>query len=232
MKRLWATCGRILLLATATALSSCSGGSNSTNDYAGDLAIPPNNIVSTRVDRIGDASAAIGSPWDITQVQSTLVEGPFRNEYVSLQVSVSFAQDVSTALPPTGQPLIGHPDRLGVELLLDIDGSAGTGISERVCSSTPNVGGIDAFVDAGGYNGRNTDGSYPILNTSGLRVDDAPVTVSGHTITYSIDLAAWGVPATGIPKTKVSVIAFNGSGAGGIATDCAPDSGPMSVSGS
>jgi hypothetical protein len=184
------------------------------------------------VDPGGDAAAPGGVVWDITQVRTTLVEGPFRNEYVTLQVAVSFAQDVSSALPAPGGQLALHPNNLGVEILLDTDGNASTGTAEYACSSTPNISGVEAAVDAGGYHGRNTDGSYPILDTSGLRKDDAQVTVVGHTVTYSINLAAWGVPSTGIQKTRVVAIAYNGFGAGGgSATDCAPNSGTMSVSG-
>ena len=219
-----------LALAVAT-LAACSSASSGNNGSSG-LAIPPHNIVSTMVDPAGDAATPGGVAWDITQVKTTLVEGPFRNEYVTLQVAVSFAQDVSTALPAPGGQLALHPNNLGVEILLDIDGNASTGTTEYACSTTPNVPGVEAAVDAGGYHGRNTDGSYPILDMSGLRKDDAPVSVVGHTVTYSIDLAAWGAPSTGIQKTRVSVIAFNGYGAGGgIATDCAPNSGTMSVSG-
>ncbi len=226
------TLGRLpLLLMICIALAACGGGTNSSNDTSA-LAIPPHNIVVTQTDPTGDASASAGVAWDITQVQSTLVEGPFRNEYVKLQVAISFLQDVSSALPAPGQPLANNPGRLGVEILINKDGTNATGISEAACSPTPNIGSIDAFVDAGGYNGRNADGSYPILDTSGLKIGDAPVNISGHTITYSIDLAALGSPATGIPKTQIYVIAFNGYGEGGIETDCAPNGGPLSVSGS
>jgi hypothetical protein len=220
-----------LFLVFGTLMISACGGGSTSGDTSG-LAIPPNNILVTRADPVGDATASGGTPWDITQVQTTLIEGPFRNEYVSLQVAVSFAQDVSNALPAPGHLLSGNPNSLGVEILLDIDGNSNTGTSEYACSSTPNIPGVEAAVDAGGYNGRYPDGSYPILDTAGLVKDHAPVSVSGHTITYSINLAAWGVPATGLQKTKVSVIAFNGFGTGGgLETDCAPNSGPMSVSG-
>jgi hypothetical protein len=221
---------QLLFLIVPVVLAACTGGS-STSDGSSGLAVPPQNIMVTRVDPIGDASAAAGTPWDISQIQTTLIEGPFRNEYVKLEVAVTFAQDVSGALPPSGQPLLNNPNRLGVEILVDLDGSSGTGISESVCSSTANTSGIDAFVDAGGYNGRYADGSFPILNTSGIKIDSAQVSISGHTITYLIDLAALGAPGSGIQKTKISVIAFNGSGQDGVETDCAPDAGPMSVSG-
>jgi hypothetical protein len=210
---------------------ACSGSSTS-NSGASGLAIPPNNIVSRTADPVGDTIASGGTTWDITEIQTTLVEGPFRNEYVTLQVAVSFAQDVSNALPAPGQDLVNHQNALGVEILLNIDGNTGTGIPESACSSTPNIPGVDAAVDAGGYSGRSANGSYPILDTRGLKKDEAPISISGHTITYSIDLAAWGVPATGIQKTTISVIAVNGSGPGGSSTtDCAPNAGPMSVSG-
>jgi hypothetical protein len=220
---------RVLSLLAAISLAACSGGSGTDNSSG--LAIPPHNIVSTSVDPVGDAIAAAGVAWDITQVQTTLVEGPFRNEYLTLQVAVTFSQDVSAALPPPGQPLIGHPERLGVEILLNTDGSDATGLSEAACSASPSVTGIDAFVDSGAYGGRNLDGSFAILDTAGLKRDDAPVSVTGHTVTYSINLAAWGSPSTGIQKTKVLAIAFNGFGESGIETDCAPNSGAISVSG-
>jgi hypothetical protein len=210
-------------------LVACGGGSVST-DSSG-LAIPPHNIVSTVDDATGDATASAGVAWDISRVQTTLVEGPFKDEYLTLQVAVSFTQDVSTALPNPGQPLRGYPDRLGVQILLNIDGSANTGSPGYACSQSATVPGVDAVVDAGGYAGRHADGSYTILDSKGVAHDVAPVSVSGHVITYTIGLAAWGAPATGIQKTKISVIAFNGSGQDGVATDCAPDAGPMSVSG-
>ena len=218
-----------LLLAGTTAIISCGGGSGS--DGSSGLAIPPNNIVSTITDPPSDATASAGTAWDISGVQTTLVEGPFKNEYLTLLVAVTFVQDVSAALPAPGQQLIGNADRLGVQILLNLDGNDSTGTAGYACSRTANVPGIDAVVDAGGYGGRGTDGSYAILSDKGVLHDRAPVSVSGHTITYSINLAAWSAPATGIQKTKVAILAFNGSGENGIETDCAPNSGPMSVSG-
>ena len=217
------------LLAAATALASCSGGSGSTG--SSELAIPPKNIVSTVTDPIGDATASTGVAWDISQVQTTLSEGPFKNEYLTLLVAVTFVQDVSAALPDPGQPLRGYPDRLGVEIYLNMDGNDGSGTSGYACSSTPNIPGVDAVVDAGGYGGRRPDGSYAILTDKGVVHDEAPVSISAHTITYTIDLAAWSLPPSGIQRTKIAVIAFNGAGANGIETDCAPNNGPMSVAG-
>lgn len=221
----------ILVAFVLATVVGCSGSTTNDGGSSG-LAIPPNNIVSRSADSVGDTTASGGTAWDITEVQTTLVEGPFRNEYVTLQVAVSFVQDVSNALPVPGQDLLGRQSALGVEILLDIDGDTGTGISGYACSSTQNIPGVEAAVDAGGYNGRNASGSYPILDIRGLKKDEASVSVSGHTLTYLIDLAAWGVPATGIQKTRVTVIAVNGFGAGGsTTTDCAPNAGPMSVSG-
>jgi hypothetical protein len=187
--------------------------------------------VTTTIDPVGDAAASSGVPWDISKVQTTLVEGPFRNEYLKLLVAVTFAQDVSAALPGPGQPLRGNPNSLGVEVLLNIDGSDGTGTSVSACSNAQKSPGIDALVDAGGFEGRLSDGAYPIFTNTGIVHDEATVSVSGHIITYTVSLAAWGAPVTGIQRTKVSVIAFNGSGQNGVETDCAPDSAPVSVAG-
>lgn len=210
-------------------LAACSGGTGGTG--SSELAQPPNNIVSTISDPAGDASATAGVAWDIVGVQTTLIEGPFKNEYVTLQIAVTFAQDVSNALPAPGQALRGYPDRLGVEILLNIDGLDSTGTPGYACSSGPNIPGVDAVLDAGGYGGRLADGSYAILDNKGVLRDEAGASVSGHTITYLINLAAWGVPTTGIQKTKIAVIAFNGFGQDGLETDCAPNNGTMSVSG-
>jgi hypothetical protein len=222
---------RPLLILALMTTAACSGGSTAGDGGSSGLAIPPHNITVTQADPLGDASSPGGIPWDITAVQTTLVEGPFRDEYVTLQVAVTFAQDVSNALPAPGQLLRNNPNSLGVEIFLDIDGNASTGAPQYACSTTPNALGIEAAVDAGGYSGRNADGSYPILDSKASRRDDAPVAVSSHTITYSIDLAAWGVPATGVQKTKISVVAFNGFGGTGYSTDCAPNGGSLSVSG-
>ncbi len=210
-------------------LVACGGGSSG-NGVSG-LAIPPHNIVATMTDRIGDSIPGLGTRWDISGVQTTLLEGPFRNEYVKLQVAVTFTQDVSAALPSPGSALVGYPGLLGVEIFLDIDGNSTTGTKAFQCSSVLNLPSIDAAVDAGGVEGRLADGSYPIVDASGIPQDEATVIVAGKTVTYSIDLAAWGSPATGVPKTRVAVAAYNGSTTGSAVTDCAPDSGTMSVSG-
>ena len=223
------TITRLLLLFGALTVAACGGGSGATG--SSDLAIPPNNIVATVTDAVGDARASAGMVWDISQVQTTLIEGPFRSEYLTLLVAVTFVQDVSVALPAPGQPLRGNPNGLGVEILLNVDGSDSTGTPESACSQTQSSPGIDALVDAGGFEGRLSDGAYPMLTDAGVVHDEAPVSVSAHTVTYTVNLAAWSAPATGIQKTKISVIAYNGAGQNGIETDCAPNSGPMSVSG-
>lgn len=212
-----------------SSLTACGGGATGNGDSG--LAIPPHNLTATRSDALGDTISGPGTRWDITAVRTTLVEGPFRNEYETLEVAVTFAQDVTNALPGPGQTLIGKPDLLGVEIFLNIDGSDATGTTTFQCSSVPNLPGIDAAVDSGGAGGRRADGSYPVVDANGYPQDEASVSVSGKTVTYSINLAAWGAPATGIPRTRVAVAAYNGSTTGSAVTDCAPDSGTMSASG-
>ena len=208
-------------------LTACSGGSGNGDANAG-LAIPPHNVVVTHIDASGDARGGGGTAWDITQVQTTLLEGPFRDEYVTLNVAVTFSQDVSSALPVAGASLADHPELLGVGILLNTDGNS-TGASDYLCSSSPNISGIDAYVDPGTYQGRRANGSFPILDANGIPKDEATVSVAGHTITYTINLAAWGSPPTGLPNTSLAVIALNGAN-GGTQTDCAPDASTFRVS--
>jgi hypothetical protein len=163
-------------------------------------------------------------------VQTTLVEGPFRNEYETLKVAITFSQDVSGALPLPGGTLSGHPELLGIGILLNIDGNVSTGASGYICSSQPNIQGMDAYVDIGAYEGRLANGSYPIMDSNGIPKDEAAATATGHTVTYTINLAAWGNPSTGVPKSTLAVIAQNGAN-GGTPTDCAPNSTAFSISG-
>ena len=227
MRRKLAWCS--LISPVLMALTACTGGSGGGGGDSG-LAIPPHNVVFTYADSVGDASGNGGTAWDITGVQTTLVEGPFRNEYETLQVAVTFAQDVSTALPSARQTLSDHPELLGVGILMNIDGNTLTGGPGYICSSRPNAAGNEAYVDPGEYEGRLADGAFPILDANGIPKDEAQVAISGHTLTYTIDLAAWGSPSTGLPKTTIAVIAQNGAN-GGTQTDCAPNSTMFAVSG-
>ncbi|MGH7709293.1 MAG: hypothetical protein ACREM6_15470, partial [Vulcanimicrobiaceae bacterium] len=150
--------------------------------------------------------------------------------YDKITIAVTFAQDVSSALPAPGSTL-SQPGQLGVLIGFDSDGNDATGTYGGCgLSGTP----FEFNLDPGNF-GRRADGGYNILgqNPAGQPTgSEATVSVNGRTITFTIQLAAVGVGGPNIPKLKVQVVAFNGVHPAlnyPLPTDCAPDAGEIAT---
>ena len=124
------------------ALIGCGGGGGGGDPAPGNRPLPP--ITFSHIFPQGDASAAQGTAWDIVGVKTTLTgqSGDTVTElYDTLRVDVTFAQNISNALPAPGTSLNSPTGtQLGVAIGLDTDHDKSTG-SLQPCdiasSSTP-----------------------------------------------------------------------------------------------
>jgi hypothetical protein len=147
--------------------AGCSGGGGGGGSMP--TATPPPPVVVTRTFPSGDATAAGGgTAWDIVGVKTTLT-GQFAsgggNLYDTLRVDVTFAQDVSNALPAPGQPLSGL-GQLGVSIALDTDGNPNTG-QFLTCSTTNALKPFEYASDQGNDPSRLSDGNFTVIGPSG-----------------------------------------------------------------
>jgi hypothetical protein len=214
------------LLGTCIALSSCGGGGSSVPPPS--AAAPP--VISfNHVFPQGDAKAAQGTAWDIVGVKTTLTGQAGTNAgstYDTLRVDVTFAQNISNALPAPGQPL-NSGSQLGVAIAFDTDDNINTGAYET-CNPASGLTPFDYGSD-NGSDGRLIDGNYSISNGSGVIYSGPPnppaeaiTSVSGNVVTQSFFLPTLQVFAgTSVPKIGVGVASLNGAGLL-IQTDCVP----------
>jgi len=212
------------------ALSACSGGGGS-GGGGGGTPPPPPVITFSHTFPAGDAVAQKGTAWDIVGVTTTLT-GQFGSaasqRYDTLRVDVTFAQDISSALPAPGQPLsLGTSlgaTQLGVHVLINSDGNTSTGL--YVGCSGPTSKPFEDFSD---NVTRISNGNYGIFGPGGGLLsqgapnppDEAVTTVAGQVLSQTFFLPALGV-TTGrnVPHIGVSVSALNGIDPN--ATDCVP----------
>jgi hypothetical protein len=222
------------IIAAASLFAGCSGGGGGTTVPA---ATPPPPIVVTATFPAATATAAGGgTAWAITAVRTTLTgtgSAAYGSPYDTLQVAVTFAQDVAGALPAPGAKLAG-PGELGIAVALATRGGGGIGD----CRGAPL---FDFASDPGAVPARLLDGNYNILSgaqgvplQSGLAggnpTDEAVTMVDGHTIVQTFRLVAVDGLAQGVPHIGVGVGSFNGSGSTR-PTDCVPASGSIAASG-
>jgi len=221
---------------TAAALfAGCSGGGGAGPAPA--PTPPPPIVVTATFPAVAATAAGGGTAWAITAVRTTLTGsggGADGSPYDTLQVAVTFAQDVTGALPAPGAKLAG-PAELGIAVGLATRG--GGGISD--CRGTPL---FDFASDPGAVPARLLDGNYNILSgaqgvplQSGLPggnpTDEAVTTVAGHTIVQTFRLLAVdGLAQGAVPHVGVGVGSFNGSGSTE-PTDCVPASGTIAAGG-
>ena len=223
-----------VILSTLT-LASCSGaGSGSGPNQS---ATPPPPIVRTYSFAPGKASATAGTAWDIIGVQTTLT-GRFANgggnSYDTLKVDVTFAQDISNALPPPGT-MLNQGNQLGVVIAFDSDNNLSTGNFLSCDEANRKLTPIEYFTDQGNNPNRLLDGNYSILGPSGTPISigsnadpasEAVVSISGSVFTESIFLPAIGVSAGSVaPKFGIIVASDNGANGGPNNTDCLPTDG-------
>jgi hypothetical protein len=228
-------CFTALAAGAAATAAGCTGGGGNGSVPA---ATPPPPIVVTRTFPASAATAAGGgTPWAITAVQTTLTgsgAAAYGSAYDTLQVAVSFAQDVSSALPAPGSRL-AEPGQLGIAVALGTRGNGGIG----------DCGGARIFdfaSDPGAEPARLLDGNYNILSgaqgvplqsgvAGGNPADEAVTAAGGHTIVQTFRLLAVdGLAQGAVPQIGVGVGSFNGSGST-TPTDCVPAAGSIAAGG-
>jgi len=213
----------------------CSGGGGGAPGPS--VGTPPPPIVVTAAFPAAAATAAGGgTPWAITGVRTTLTGSgadAFGSPYDTLQVAVTFAQDVSGALPPPGSKL-ASPGQLGITVGLATRGAGGigdcTGASVFDFASDP--GTDPARLQDGNYNIESGAQGVPLQSgiAGGNPLDEAVTVISGHVIVQTFRLLAVDGLAPGIPDVRVGVGSFNGASTA--PTDCVPATGTIAAGGS
>jgi hypothetical protein len=216
------------VFATCIALSACSGGGGSGGGGTPPISGAPPIISFSHIFPQGDATAASGTAWDIVGVKTTL-SGEAGDDagqlYDTLRVDVTFAQDVSNALPALGA-FLNSGSELGVGIALNTDDNAATGAFDT-CNVTSQVTPFEYVIDPGQRYGRLADGNYTIASVGGPIYTGAPnppeealTTLAGHVFTQIFFLPALHVTgASSIPSIGIDVAALNG--VAGV-TDCVP----------
>ncbi len=215
------------LIVTCFALAACGGGGGG-GGTPPPANTPPPEISFSNVFPQGDATATQGVAWDIVGVKTTL-SGRFgesiANLYDTLRVDVTFAQDISNALPAPGQSLtLGF--QLGISIGFDTDNNVQTG-TYSVCNLGSGVNPFEYRSDTGAGQGRLIDGNYSILNGAGPiesgasdPASEAVTSVKGNVLSESFFLPAINViRSSTVPRIGYNVVAINGAGA---KTDCVP----------
>ncbi|MGP6157729.1 MAG: hypothetical protein ACLPYS_09540 [Vulcanimicrobiaceae bacterium] len=157
--------------------------------------------------------------------------------YDTLQIDMTFQQDISSALPAPGQGL-SLGTQLGVATFFDPDGNPATGDLQGCSASgtTPFV----YYTDEGAGLGRLLDGNYALENITGPAYTtgnaggfpglEAVTSVAGHVLTQEYKLSAVGVVTAQIPKLEVQFLVYNGLR--GPVTECIPlDESELAVGG-
>ncbi len=212
--------GAALLGAALT--SACSGGGGGS---------PPPTFTAPPVISFshafpgGDALKGHGTAWDIVSVRTALTgqnPGGDGQSYDTLRVDITFAQDISSALPLPGSMLTGD-GQLGVSIGYNVDGQRATGrysfcdvaaVDKPFEFETDNV---NRIVD-GNYAIKGA-GDVPIVNGPPNPQVEAQTVVSGNTLSQTVILGNLGVNAgAAVPHIGIAVLASNGYWG----TDCVP----------
>jgi hypothetical protein len=218
------------MIVALQATTACSGGGNGgSNTVPPTGATPPPVITESYTFPSGDATATAGTAWDIVGLKTTL-SGQYGdangNSYDTLRVDVTFAQDISGALPAPGQQLLTG-NQLGVQIFIDADGNPATG-SNATCNASSKLRPFEFLTDQGDDPYRLPDGNYSILGIGGAQTTEvsgpageAITDVNGHVLSETFFLTVFGVfDEARIPKIGVAADAFNGATISG--TDCVP----------
>ncbi len=219
-------------LGATLALCACGGGGG------GGGTPPPTSppvVTENYTFPSGDATSSPGgTAWDIVGV-TTKLSDQFHtaNAYDTLEVDVTFAQDISTALPAPGQQLTGG-GQLGVEVAIDVDGNPNTGVY-GICNATNPLRPFEYLSDPGDDPSRLSDGNYSIIGPDGGPIYEGPsnppaeaqTTISGNILKQIFYLVSLGVAdGTSIPKIGVAAVSFNGLPH---PTDCVPPGNGVEV---
>jgi hypothetical protein len=208
------------------AVTACSSGGGSSTPQA--TAPPPIVVTHTYPANVAAPSGG-GTAWDITQVTTTLTSvepGAAGNLYDTLQINITFQQDISSALPAPNTRLTGGT-QLGVGTAFDPTGNGkGTIQGCATAGTTP----FTYATDEGNFLGRLSDGNYALLDSNGVQGGEATTSVAGHILTQVYKLSAVGVTGPHTPSLKVQFLVFNGLGQS--VTKCIPiDGSEISVVG-
>lgn len=215
-------------LSMSFVLAACSGGGGSPGPGS---PAPPPPIVKTYAFTPGHAtSPSGGTAWDIIGVTTTLtgrLGGTGNQTYDTLRVDVTFAQDVSNALPAPGQKL-SSLTQLGVAVGFDSDNNTATGTITD-CRQNSNYRPLEYISDVGTDPSRLQDGNYSIIGPSGIPIYsgasspgfEAVTNVSASVVSESFFLPAINTNNAVIPKFGIIVASANYPDE----TDCVPNDG-------
>jgi len=227
----------VLVLLMMPLLSACSGGGGG---GGGALLpqpcslLPP--ITADYPNPVSITTAGTGTAWKITDVSTALTEDPAfgcadPRTYQDLTVKVTFDQDVSTALPPSGTTL-SLPKQLGVMIGIDSDSNVKTG-AYGGCNSR-RINNDDYISDDGSYGlgiGAAPGGgqTFSVLGPSGTSGSQETVFVSGKTFTAKFFLEGVGITNLVKPAFRIDLGVANGSPNGTSATECVPANAEFGV---
>lgn len=228
----------VAMVSTLT-LASCSGGGS--GSAPAQMATPPPPVVRSYSFAPGRASSSAGTAWDIIGVKTTLT-GRFANgggnSYDTLSVDVTFAQDISTALPQPGMPL-SQGGQVGIVIGFDSDNNIATGNYLSCDTASRRLTPFEYFTDQGNGPARLRDGNYSIIGPGGTAISSGPnpdpaseavVGVSGNVLTETMFLPAIGVfGGISAPKFGIDIASFNGFTGGPNLTDCIPSDGRIEL---
>ncbi len=214
----------------STFITGCGGGGGGSPSPP--TASTPTPIIMDHPAAAGDTFSKSGTAWDIVDVKTTLYgvsDNPNPSAYTYLKVDVTFAQDVSSALPLPGQALtLGS--QLGVGITISDSPSANANTAAFSCL-TQSIQNYD-FDSSGSP--RLADDNYGILNSGGINVSqpgnvttEAQTTVTGNVFSQTFRLGVIGVAETATaPLLGVAVNTANGNAIPSISffteTDCVP----------
>jgi len=207
----------LLLLVIALAATACgTTGAVTTAQLAA--------ILSSYLDPTGDAAAQTtsGTAYDVTKVVSRRLDNSPFGSYDTLRTEITFDGATPPVLPAAGTfPSLGT--ELAFRVYFDTDQSLATGTWQNgMCGNTS--GGTEYIVDGttaadappSGTTGRQANGNYQVVDSTGAAVGEATVSVSGNVLTVDTALSVIGGDDG---QTNMSVRVGNGADP---TTDCGP----------
>jgi len=214
----------------STFITGCGGGGGGSPSPP--TASTPTPIIMDHPAAAGDTFSKSGTAWDIVDVKTTLYgisDNPNPSAYTYLKVDVTFAQDVSSALPLPGQALtLGSQLGVGIAISDSPPATASTAPFSCLTQSGQN------FSFSSAASPRLSDGNYGILNSGGNNVSqlgnvttEAQTTVVGNVFSQTFRLGVIGVAeTTAAPLLGVAVDSGNGNAIPSVSsftgTDCVP----------
>ncbi|HEV3156610.1 MAG TPA: hypothetical protein VGZ00_04625 [Candidatus Baltobacteraceae bacterium] len=217
-------------------LSACSGGGGG----GGALVPQPCNllppITTNYPNPVGITTAGTGTAWQVTNVSTALTEDPTycnlgTRTYEDLTVNVTFAQNVSGALPPPGTTL-SLPTQLGVAIGIDSDSNPKTG-NYAGCNSR-GINDDENLSDVGSYGlgiGAAPGGgdTFSVLGPLGIVGSEETAFASGNTFTARFFLVGNSETNMANPTFRIDLGVVNGSPNGTSATECVPANAEFGV---